>query len=50
MENKKLFSAPQIEVIHFDSKDVITDGSNTGYTSDNVYNITNIKDFFNISA
>ena len=47
MEKKKLFVEPEVEVVRFDVKDVIT-ASNL--TSNGVYNLQSIKDFFNISV
>lgn len=47
MEKKKFFVEPEVEVVRFDVKDVIT-ASNI--TSNGVYNLQSIKDFFNISV
>ena len=48
MEKKKLFVKPEVEVIRFDEKDVIT-GSNDTYSSSGLYEIESIRKFFNIS-
>ncbi len=44
MEKKKLFVEPEVEVVRFDVKDVIT-ASNLN--SNGVYDPQSIKDFFN---
>lgn len=46
MEKKKLFIEPEVEVVRFDEKDVIT--TSPTYSSNGTYAINNIKDFFNI--
>ena len=48
MEKKKLFVKPEVEVVRFDGKDVIT-GSNDTYSSSGSYAIESIRNFFNIS-
>ncbi|MGN0814926.1 MAG: hypothetical protein ACI4MH_06820 [Candidatus Coproplasma sp.] len=45
MELKKVFKNPQIEVIRFDSRDVITESRM--YTTTRSYSIESIKDIFN---
>ena len=45
MEKKRLFIEPEVEVVRFDEKDVITTST---YSSNGTYAINNIKDFFNI--
>ena len=47
MEKKKLFVEPEVEVVRFDVKDVIT-ASNL--TSKGSYNLDSIKGFFNIGV
>ena len=49
MEKKKLFVEPEVEVVHFDEKDVITYSGET-LSSKGVYTVSNIKDFFNITT
>ena len=46
MEKKKLFVEPEVEVVRFDIKDVIT-ASNLN--PNGVYDPQSIKDFFNIN-
>lgn len=46
MEKKKLFVEPEVEVVRFDVKDVIT-ASNLN--PNGVYDPQSIKDFFNIN-
>lgn len=48
MEIKKEFKLPEIEVVQFDAKDVIT-GSGE-YSSNGIYSIDSIKNFFNIKV
>ncbi|MGN0804203.1 MAG: hypothetical protein ACI4MS_02350 [Candidatus Coproplasma sp.] len=51
MENKKLFNQPEIEVIHFDEKDVITGNTSpNAYSSNGTYGIESIKGFFDLSV
>lgn len=47
MQTKKQFKMPQVEVIKFNAKDVIT-ASN--YASTGSYDIDSIKNFFNIKV
>lgn len=47
METKKIFTKPEIEVVKFDVKDVIT---TSNFASTSSYSIQSIKDFFNISV
>lgn len=49
MEKKKFFVEPEVEVVRFDVKDVIT-ASPANLTSNGVYNLQSIKDFFNITT
>ncbi|MGN0806832.1 MAG: hypothetical protein ACI4MN_00065 [Candidatus Coproplasma sp.] len=49
MEKKKLFVEPEVEVVRFDEKDVIT-YSGEPFTSSASYAIDSIKDFFNIGV
>ena len=49
MKIKKKMVAPVIEVVRFNEKDVIT-ASNDTYSARGVYNINNIKDFFNVGV
>lgn len=49
MEKKKLFVEPEVEVVRFDVKDVIT-ASPANMTSNGVYSLGSIKDFFNIKT
>ncbi|MGN1103489.1 MAG: hypothetical protein ACI4QI_01305 [Candidatus Coproplasma sp.] len=46
MEKKKLFVEPEVEVVRFDEKDVITASLN----SSGIYDVNSIKDFFNIGV
>lgn len=47
MEVKKVFEKPEIKVIKFDVKDVIT---TSDFASKSSYSINSIKEFFNISV
>ena len=49
MEKKKLFVEPEVEVVRFDEKDVIT-ASPTAMTTSGSYAIESIKNFFNIGV
>lgn len=46
MELKKVFHMPQVEVIEFNARDVITDS----FSSTCSYDIESIKNFFNIKV
>lgn len=45
---KKEFKLPQIEVIQFDTKDVVTTSGD--YLSNSIYSVDSIKNFFDIKV
>lgn len=48
MKIKKKFEIPEIEMVCFDEKDVITEVSN--FSTNSIYNVNNLKDFFNVNT
>lgn len=48
MELKKAFQKPEIEIIEFNARDVITESE--PFISTSSYSLQSIKDFFNIGV